>query len=552
MVGPYAVPVFTCCLGSLRLGPLGRRRGDSWGKGLRAQDPKRRRWIPPLRTGLKALRREDRLLPQPQPWLPAWALPCPPTGVSTRRAEGQGLVPSTPRTMTTLQTSSPHKARHLRFLPRRHPRWSNNAEDKGRLRGARGSARVRARRAEDAPRSRRAEISPVGAHAHLSAFRATETSGRPIRASEGTEISSWKRHAETEHTQMSLPPPGAQRTVPGQDGQRSRPRVASPGGPLCAAQRKGVLGPLPQPSPAPSVSSPAPWSHTHCAPSRRSDLGVSGLRNPGPNPIPSPSLRRGRQGSRGRGSSSPALDSAPGNPEGKGRGRGARRSEPPSPGVPSGQAGLRPSLSPSHPRGQPGEAAAGRTGPAGSAQGWRLRPSGRKVGWRQAKGARAGPGLPGAGALAHLRVPGRGPGMGAAARHGRGSVRGSRHWAQAQRRGGRDPRIPRAPPPSRLRRSSRAPGLRWRRGLGLGAGSGAGPAWLGLGLGAPGWLRPRATRPGIRTWRSARSEGEHLGSRRGAHPHGPGGALPQTAAHADTGRHRRHWHTPWGTSTPTW
>lgn len=128
--------------------------------------------------------------------------------------------------------------------------------------------------------------------------------------------------------------------------------------------RKGVLGPLPQPSPAPSVSSPAPWNHTHCAPGRRSDLGVSGLGNPGPNPIPSPSLRRGRQGSRGRSSSSPAPDSAPGNPEGKGRGGGARRAEPPSPrGSPSARLVCAPPSPLPTLGGSMGEAAAGRTGP---------------------------------------------------------------------------------------------------------------------------------------------------------------------------------------------
>lgn len=176
MVGSYDVPVFMVLSRLIEAwGSQEVRR--QLGKGNAAGDPKRRRLISPLPLGLTALRREDRLLPQPQPWLPDWALRCPPTGVSTQASLGPGPCPqhSPPPPRLLSIPPAPHRARHLHCLPRRHPRHSNNKTFKGQepppVR-ARGSARVRARRAENAPQSQRTEISLVRAHAHLSAFRA--------------------------------------------------------------------------------------------------------------------------------------------------------------------------------------------------------------------------------------------------------------------------------------------------------------------------------------------------------------------------------------------
>lgn len=186
-------------------------------------------------------------------------------------------------------------------------------------------------------------------------------------------------------------------------------------------------------------------------------------------------------------------------------------------------------------------------------RGWRVRPSGRKVGRRQAEGAPAGPGLPGAGALAHLLVPRPGPRDGRLRLGADSARRGAR--GTGRRLSGPGGAIP-ASHGRRRRLGSAAPlGLRGSAGgagSGWGRGRGRAPPGLGLGLGAPGWLRPRATRPGLRTWRSARSEGEPLGARRGAHPHADPGGRPAAdrrprghgQAHADAG-------TRWGARSPT-
>lgn len=310
-----------------------------------------------------------------------------------------------------------------------------------------------------------------------------------------------------------------------------------------------MIGSLPHSQPC-SVGSPAFWNHTHCAPSRRSDLGVSGLGNPGPNPRPSPSLRQGRPGSRGRSSSSPGPRQRTGKPgrKGMGRGRTAITDAPPHPrGNPFQPGGSAPFLLSLPPRGQrwgrelPGAPGAGE----GVDRGRRLLPSGRKVGRRQAEGAPARPVLPGAGALAHLLVPRPWPRDGRL-RLGADSARSGARGT-GRRLSGPGGAI-RASYGRRRRLGSAAPlGLRGSAGgagSGWGRGRGRAPPGLGLGLGAPGWLRPRATRPGLRTWRSARSEGEALGTRWGAHPHTDPGAprhrQPPTRAQTDT---RRRGHT---------
>lgn len=266
--------------------------------------------------------------------------------------------------------------------------------------------------------------------------------------------------------------------------------------------------------PALLVSSPALWSHTHCAPSRCSDLGVSGLRNPGPNPRPSPTLRQDRPGSRGRSSPPPALDSELGNPEGR-EGEGARRLETPPPGDT-----LQPELlcAPSSPSptlgGRDGRGACRWTLVGRAPARLEANPRGEKLGGGRQEGDSGPAGAAGEALRSPAGPPARVPGWAAAAPARTGSARGSGHRAQARRPRGRDPRIPRAPPPSRLRRSARAPGLGGRRGLGLGGGVGGGPCWARPGARAPGWLRPerrapdsaRGARPhsGRKSWAPAR------------------------------------------------
>lgn len=456
--------------------------------------------------------------------------------------------------MTTLQTSSPHKARHLRFLPRRHPRWSNNAADKGRLRGARGSARVRARRAEDAPQSRRAEMSPVGAHAHLSAFRATETSGRPIRASEGTEISSWKQHAETEHTQISLPAPGAQRTVPGQDGQgRDLAPEWPPRADRSALPREpGCSAPSPSPARLRPSAPPRPGATLTARPVAALTLGspASGIR------VPIPYLPRACAGvAREAGAAAPPPRPSTAHRETRKErgGEGARGDQSrPSPGIPS----ARLVCAPPSPLPTLG-GSRGRQLPGG-----RGRQGARRAGASDPRGGKLGGG--------RRRVPG--PGRGCRAR-GRsltcGSPAGAPGWGlplgtDAARCGapGTGRRLSGAGvaiPASHGRR--RRLGSAARLGLPDSAG-GAGSGWgRGRGRAPPGSAWGSGPRAGSAPERRAR------GSARGAPParrestSAPGGARTPTdpgapchrqpptrtrADTADTGIHRR------GTSTPTW
>lgn len=212
----------------------------------------------------------------------------------------------------------------------------------------------------------------------------------------------------------------------------------------------------PSPIPSPAGSAP-PLSGTTLTARLVAALTLgspaSGIR------VPIPDLPRGCAGVGGEAGAAapppPALDSALGNPEGKGRGGGAWLLEMPSPrGSPP--AGL--SFAPPSPlptlrgsdgggscRADPGQ---GReSGGAGSSD-----PRGGKLGGGRRR-------VLGPGRAAGLRdarspagAPGGAPGWVAASRRGLCSARGSRHWAQAQRPRGRDPCIPRAPRPSRLRR----------------------------------------------------------------------------------------------------
>lgn len=181
-----------------------------------------------------------------------------------------------------------------------------------------------------------------------------------------------------------------------------------------------------------------------------------------------------------------------------GRGHTAITDAPLPPGNPLQPCGSAPFLLPLPASGAAmGEGTAGRTwGRGGGAQGLEAPTLGEES-WAAVGGGGSGrAGAPGRrGARSPAGPPARAPGWAAEARRGLGSARGSGHWAQAQLPRGRDPRIPRAPPPSRLRRSARAPGLGGRRGLGLGAGSGAGPAWARPGAWGPGLAPPQSDAP---------------------------------------------------------
>lgn len=248
-------------------------------------------------------------------------------------------------------------------------------------------------------------------------------------------------------------------------------------------------------------------------------------------PIPRPSTAHGKPGRRGDGRRPAANRDAPGNPQ-------------PGPPAP---------LPPLPPLGQ---RLPGAGDPAG-----RLRAIGEESWAAVDTGARGAAGH--GGRSLTCWSPARAPGWAVAARRGLGSAQGSGQRAQAQRPRGRDPRIPQALPPSRLRRSAWAPGLGGRRGLGLGAGSGAGPAWARPGAPGPraGSAPERRVRGSARGAAPARLAGRATQPRRGARPpplipgapcrrrpptqtrtdrhadaHRPADASPQRATHADLDR----------------
>lgn len=207
----------------------------------------------------------------------------------------------------------PHKDRHLHFFPGRHQRPSNNRGQELPPRRACESARVRGVRA------RRAENSSQTQRTGISAFESTRRSLRLPGAQRRNEAplgrqraqrSLWSERAERGHTHTQISTLSGRTEICSRSGQaeissqRGHPQRTAP-----PARRNGVFGPLPHSQPC-SVSFPTLWNHTHCAPSRRSDLGVSGLGNPGPNPRPSPSVRQGRPGSRGRSSPLPRPSTA--------------------------------------------------------------------------------------------------------------------------------------------------------------------------------------------------------------------------------------------------
>lgn len=300
---------------------------------------------------------------------------------------------------------------------------------------------------------------------------------RPAGAPEGRDLSLVGARRVRTYTEISVP--SGRTEIRPRSGPAELVTERPPPADGSAEAEKGVPGPLPHCQPR-SISSPAPWNHTHSAPSRRSDLGVSGLGNPGPNPRPSRACARSA-GSRGR-APLPRPSTARWGPGRKARGGGARRlgslwaPSSPQPRAPC----------PRRPRGW------GRSRRAGGAGPWTL---GSKVGRRQAEGLR-GPGCR-ARALAHLLVPG---GLGAARARGTGR--------RLSGPGGRDARNPRAPPPSRLR--SRL-GLRARRAARRGWGRGRGGPRLGSawGSGPPAGSAPER-RARLRTWRPARSGGANL------------------------------------------
>lgn len=191
-----------------------------------------------------------------------------------------------------------------------------------------------------------------------------------------------------------------------------------------------------------------------------------------------------------------------------------------------------------------GEGAAGRTrGREGSAQGLEAPTLGEESWAAAGEGCSGRAGAAGRGDARSPAVPRPGPPDGWLLLGADSARRGAR--GTGRRLSGPGVAIPASHGRRRRLGSAASLGLRdsaGGAGSGWGRGRGRAPPGLGLGLGAPGWLRPRATRPGLRTWRSARSEGEHLGSRRAAHPHTDPGApchrQPPTRTRTDTGGHR--------------
>lgn len=362
----------------------------------------------------------------------------------------------------------------------------------------RGSVRLRERRAENSLQSHRKEISTPS--------RSTEIRQRrcgPFRASKGTEISTWSKRAEI-----------------------SSHREDSPSGRFPLGPEKGGAW-LPPPYPALLGQPPqTPLSGTTFMARLVAALTLgspaSGIRVPIPDP-PRACARDGREAGAAA-PPPPALDSAPGNPEGKGREGGRTVIRDVSPGDTLQPGGSAPLLPLRFSGALIGEGAAGRTrGRGGARRGWRLRPSGRKVGRRQAEGAPAGPGLRGAGALAHLLVPRPGPGVGgcclARTRLGAGlGVLGAGSAAPGERSlhptGAAAVSAPRLCSGSRAGQAARA-----RAGGGVRGGVGAGPAWARPGAWGPGLAPPQSDAP-----RAPHVALRPLGG--GTHRRPPGRTLP--------------------------
>lgn len=189
-------------------------------------------------------------------------------------------------------------------------------------------------------------------------------------------------------------------------------------------------GPLPHSQPC-SVRSPALRNHTRCKPALTLGSPASGIREPIPKPP------RACTGVGGQAAAAapppPALDSAQGNPEGKGRGGGSRRLETPTPG------GFPPApqicaLSPPPTLGDRDGGGSCEADPGqGRERAGAEAPTLGEESWAAAGGGgsgRAGAAWRG-GARSPARPPAGAPGWAAAARRGLGSARGSRRWAQA-------------------------------------------------------------------------------------------------------------------------
>lgn len=142
----------------------------------------------------------------------------------------------------------------------------------------------------------------------------------PLGRQEGTELSLWSERAEIGPTTYTFSFRGAQRSIPGQDTQRSHPERTAPAD-CSAGPRRRVHGPF-IPSPARSVPPLSGVTLTALLVAVLT-LGspASGIRVPIPDP-PRLCARIGREAGAAA-PPPPALDSELGNPEGKGRG-GAR------------------------------------------------------------------------------------------------------------------------------------------------------------------------------------------------------------------------------------
>lgn len=360
---------------------------------------------------------------------------------------------------------------------------------------------------------------------------------------------------------------------------------ASPGGPLCAARRKGVLGPLPRPARLRPSAPPRPGATLTARLVAALTLGspASGIRVPTPSP---PRACAGVGGEAGAAAPPPRPSTAHRETR-KGRGgEGARgdRSRP-LPGGPLGPGWSAPLPSPSHPWGPHG---------GGSGRADRAGQGARRAGASDPRGGKLGGG--------GRRVPG--PGRAGAA--GRGGARSPAGPQPGPRDGGcrsartrlgaglqalgagsaaRGSRCPHptgaaavsAPPLVSGSRTPPAARARARAGGGVGGGPRlARPGARGPGLAPPqsdapaephvalrplGGRTPRPPAGGARTPAGpgtprlgqpptpTRPDTADTGTHSGAHPRRPGDAVPQAATHADT---NKHWPERTRTCSPTW
>ncbi|XP_021503701.1 collagen alpha-1(I) chain-like [Meriones unguiculatus] len=384
----------------------------------------------------------------------------------------------------------PDQARRLRFL-------SGHLQITAAASLSRSGARVRPGQSKEgeefSPISLARDLSPLGAHGDERGDAAAPGRHRAPKARRGGSArSQGALPAPTPRERTGSLPRGRDlvypRARPGRRGsERSAcsPALAGAAQPAQPAQPRlreprsaRLAAALTLGSPASGIRVPAPAPRRDCA------SAGPGVRPEAPHPRPS--TAHGKPGRRGdprrHGEPRPGSPAPPAPPP---AGTAAA-------GAPGTKVGPRRPRGRGAPRGPGGGGARSPAGPRPAPRGGRLR---RGAGWRGRRAPGGGGGL-------------SGPGGAIPASHGAAAVS--------------------APP---LGSGSRA-----RAGGGVGGGPRLGSAW---GSRAPGWLRPRATRPparpGLRTWRCARPPARLAGRaarpRRGARP--PPRPPLEAAAHAD-------------------